>query len=255
MFETLRNICEHGSTLRARNHGLKTGEMSPALGEQAILEAKRIEQQNYTIMSHCRSRGLKLINTYMDSSDEVEGEVIEFRAFVTFFGFPAPKLLSAVNDLGRMFNLNAVTDENGETLVKPGYPTDIILPDTFISAMYSVTGDLAHSVDSNTGDQQVLKGNWGGGLHSLEEGFEITIDAVQPNDLLTMVHEIIHAKWPNELVQQDPAVDGIADTIIREIKESGGVEMQISEGVEQERLEALEAFQGLEEELSEVITL
>lgn len=255
MFETLRFICNSASALEARKYGQIRGKMPPSLDEQTIAIAERVKQQNDIIMSIVREKELSFNTIPIISSSELDGELTNFKLFMCYFGCNSPNLLSATNEIGRTFALDVDLKSENKVIVIVKSLRDLNSPDTFMAAMFSLTSNKVHSIDLATGDQSVMEGVLHGGAELLDESWKITAGAEQPTDLLTMVHEVIHAKWPVDVAQQDHAVDGIANTIIKKIEESGGVDIQIAEEVEQERLNALESFKELEKELSKVITI
>ena len=237
----------------ARKYGETSGHVPPALDQQELAIAEKVRQQSDLIMSSVRERGLILIFTPVTSSSVLDGERINFTLFMCFCGSIAPMLLAAANELGCMFTLDVELSGRNQAIVAVKGAGDLRIPDTFVSAVFTITGKSVHAVDLATGGQRVLKGNWLGGAHSVEGGIEITAGAEQPIELISIVHEVVHAKWPNEVPQQDHHIDGIAETIISNIKESWGAELEIAREVEQERIEALAKFNELDEELSRII--
>ncbi len=255
MFETLQFICESTSALQAKNYcQLTTGRIPSIIDERTLSAADMIEERDELIVSHVRNQGLGILSESITSSWEDRGEAKTFTIFITFFGYNAPKLLTASNELGRMFALKVELKNGIMTVVLASNPEALDSPNTFMAAMFTLTGRGVYAVD-RSGDLIHKEGIWQGGAFRQEEGWGITAIVEQQTDLITLVHEVIHAKWPSEKQQQDQHVDRFAETIIRKIEKSGKVKLQIAEEVELERQNALKAFNVLERDLRDLVPL
>lgn len=187
------------------------------------------------------------------SGTEVNGERINFCAFVQTFEIEAPKLHKLANDIGRIFEIQ-ILRKNNKTHLKVISPPQKDVSDTFIRAYYSISGEEYYAIDMKSGKLYSLTGREIGGAGPVEDGWVLDIDVESLISLDVLIHEIVHAKLPEDIQQYaHENIELISNEITKNLVEYGYDINLNDQYLNEERIKALMTFQKFNDDLKKIV--
>ena len=175
------------------------------------------------------------------------GETIEFMAFTQAFWKYAPALTEFVSNLSRLFVIEAQGTKLEIRSRKPFDKTDLC------QAGYFVQGETIYAVNLANGRILKLSGyQKGGGGRNLEGKIAIEANIEYDISVNDLIHELVHAKLPEEISQYyipHNQIDKITDEIEKRLRFPMTSPISEVTPLKEERLQILELFKKFDEDL------
>lgn len=200
------------------------------------------------IESLCKKHGITAQHGSIRSGTKTPtGQTIEFMAFTQSFWRYAPALTEFISDLSRSFIIEA---QGTKVKIRSGKPSDRT---DSCRAGYFVQGETTYAVDLANGQILKLSGyQKAGGGRNPDGKIAIELNIEYDIAVNDFIHELIHAKLPEEIQQYNIPHDQI-DEITNEIERQLKIQMTspISEiaSLKEERLQILEIFNRFDKDL------
>lgn len=252
-YETLKKIGEAVSMRLAAIYVQARGGKLPHWDPTLVAIEQQTQARGGEIEAILAKHGITGAAGGVTSSATRRGEVVHFIALQQGFEMVSPELLSVANQIARQFTISVAERGDNSAVLKVVCNTlhELFAP-TFGSAAHLLVPDQVAAIDRMTGDVFVLPGTQYGGAWQMEDGLWGISHNVQSSvDLSRIIHEVVHARWPEGLRQQDAVVDDLVAEIQRQ---SLGMVGADTRAVELERLRALERFRVANSQIRDLLS-
>jgi len=247
MYENLKKVCSLISEANALRFQESMGQ-SVSEPEPEVMRVLGAASQIETLAEIRSIWGFQ--GTTRSGVQDKEGTYIEFSAFTQVFQIDAPELLGVVNEIAKLFSLTVSEKEGERASLRITGEYDPNAPDFFAKAHYFVGAEEISAVDLHSGKVLTLRGRHTGGVYMEAEGGVIGFDIEEKATFDTIVHELVHRKWPEQLPHQEALVARVATEIHQKLSAEGLEIILYDEKIDDERNEAIKAFQWFDSALA-----
>jgi len=252
MFDNIKPICSLIS--KAKGMGYKNALQKGSVGKDDIdADVEAILKKEDKILSIAKKYDIHAWHSPVRSGSEINGEHKEFYAFMQYFEINAPLLLDLANYLGQQFKFQVIKKRDGTISLNIASTGEGSRINTFASANYFITCEEFFGVDLSSKKLVQISGYNCAMASPTEKGWALGVNLEVPLSLDNLLHEIIHAKCPDE-VKQSPHIniDLITDGICKKFSESGFNDLLNEPQLEEERIHAKAAFNKFDSALGKI---
>ncbi len=249
-FLATKRICNAVSKEWADNYIKMTGKEPVLKGSDHGMEIEGLRKK---IEALCETFSITPFpQTVQSAMRNPNGEWIPFAALSQAFEKGAPVLTNFIGELAGLFDVESGGEEN-KVKIKATLQSDTAK----YSGSYFLGPDEIYAVHLETGEILKFRGRQVGGATTCDDGKMFVSFNVESEILLEdMVHEIVHAKWPEEIPQnkvRHESIDLISNEVVKRLHLSLAVPLSEIPSLREERSEIEKVFWSFDKALAEII--
>jgi hypothetical protein len=246
-FQDIKLVCSMFSNLNAHEVAKHLGLKFPDSFET---ETKSIINKITELEEILKNRGFEGVSgTTRSGAQDKEGNWIEFVALTQDISKKAPVFRDVLNEISRTFKIEMTDKQNIEVI--GAY--DEKSPDFIKVTSYFVSSEYTYAVNLNENKIMEIKGCQIGGANIEENGAFVNFNVEIVPDIETIVHELVHLKWPQEVPHIEESIDNVCKRITEELKKLRYDEFLNDPKIKTERKEILKDFELLNADFAYLI--
>jgi hypothetical protein len=241
-FQNIKQICSCFNQLGVIQFVQKLGwtPLNDFDTELNFLKGREIEFEQII-----KSRRLSARHGPVKKGAEKNGKWKDLFVYDQVFIKDAPHLKNILNEVSKYFKFKLKGKNNLK--VSGYYGKDS--PDLIDSVNYVIGAEEVHALDVTGQKMMEIESRQTGNAIKSEGITTLELDVEIPPELVTIIHDLTHLKWPESLPQAKSLVNKVCGKVADELKNAGFSECLNDSEIQKERSEALKAFESLDGDL------
>lgn len=246
-FQNIKLVCTVISKLNAQDLAKQRGWDFP---DNSDVEIYPIISKKKELEEMLKNRGfLGAHGSTRSGAPDQDGNWIEFIALTQVINKKAPEFRNILNEISRTFKIETMDQKNISVVeVYDKKSSDLIK-----TVNYFISSEHTYAVNLNEKKIMKIEGRQTGGAGKEEHGAYVEFNVEIVPDKETIIHELIHLKWPEEMPQIEETVDNISKRIAEKFKKQEYYDLLNDPRIEEERKKIIEAFELLDADLAYLI--